>query len=100
MDNRKFQSAASASIPVADALPSVGYPTDGNPTTGTPATVPGAFWFYQLGEEVRAVQVENGLVPSTGDLTQLAKAISTRSTDSATRYRKAALSGCSVMIEI
>lgn len=100
MDNRVFQYGAKATPPVAPTAPSVGYPTNGDPVNNTPATQPGDFWFYQLGEEVRAAQVENGLAPSTADLTQLAKAISTQSIGTATRYRQAAVAGCSVMVEI
>lgn len=75
MDNRKFQSAASVNPPAAEASPSIGYPTDGNPATATPATVPGAAWFHQLGEELRSLQLAAGLTPSNSDLTQLLQAL-------------------------
>lgn len=75
MDNRKFQAAASATPPAAEASPSTGYPTDGNPSVGTPATVPGAAWFNQVGEELRAVIAAAGLTPSASNLGQLNEAI-------------------------
>lgn len=75
MDNRKFQAAAIATPPAVEAAPSSGYPTDGNPAGGIPATVPGAAWFHQMGEELRGVIVEAGIVPSTADLSQLGQAI-------------------------
>ena len=75
MDNRKWQAAASATPPADEASPSSGYPTDGNPSTPTPATIPGARWFHQVGEEIRAVIEEAGLVPSSTTLTQLRDAI-------------------------
>jgi len=75
MDNRKFQSAASATPPSAPGSPSSGYPTNGNPGTGTPATLPGEFWFHKVGEEIRTVITNAGLTPSDADLTQLLNGI-------------------------
>jgi hypothetical protein len=75
MDNRSFESASSASPPTAPGSPSVGYPTNGNPGTGTPATKPGAYWFHQLGEEIRNVITAAGLTPASGTLTQLLSAL-------------------------
>lgn len=75
MDNRKWESGAQAAPPAAPAVPSAGYPTDGDPQAATPATVPGAFWFHQIGEELRAVITAAGLTPDNGDLTQLITAM-------------------------
>lgn len=75
MDNRKFESGASASPPSAPVSPSSGYPTNGNPGTGTPATVPGEWWFHQVGEELRAVLDAGGITPDHTALTQLRDAI-------------------------
>lgn len=75
MDNRKWQAAASATPPADEASPSVGYPTDGNPSTPTLATIPGARWFHQVGEEIRAVIDAAGLTPDSATLTQLRDAI-------------------------
>ncbi|SOD42341.1 gp53-like domain-containing protein [Nitrosovibrio sp. Nv4] len=77
MDNRKFQTAASASPPPAEAAPSTGYPTDGNPSLALPATVPGAAWFHQIGEELRNLLTQASIIPSAADLTQLHAAIKT-----------------------
>lgn len=75
MDNRNFQSGASASAPVAPAAPSNGFPSNGNPATGTPATQPGAHWFHKIGEELRAVVTGAGITPTDDDLLQVSKAI-------------------------
>lgn len=75
MDNRKFQAAAAAGAPTAPASPSSGYPTNGNPGTGTPATLPGEWWFHQIGEELRGVITAAGLTPSHTNLTQLLGAL-------------------------
>lgn len=75
MDNRAWSSGASASPPAAPASPSVGYPTPGDPLTATPATKGGAFWFHQIGEELRAVLTAAGITPSTASTAQLLEAI-------------------------
>lgn len=75
MDNRAWASGASASPPTAPASPSVGYPTAGDPANGTHATKGGAFWFHQLGEEMRAVLTAAGITPSTANNAQLLEAI-------------------------
>lgn len=74
MDLRKWQSGASGSPPSAPASPSVGYPKDSVPGV-TPATNPGAHWFYQVSEELRAVQVAGGLTPDNTSTTQLMEAL-------------------------
>lgn len=76
MDNRSFEAGANASAPTSPATPSAGYPTDGVPGS-TPATVPGAFWFHQMGEEIRSVIVAAGLTPVVSALNQLYTAITT-----------------------
>ena len=70
MDNRKFLVAAAVSAPPAPSSPSSGYPSD-----GTPATVPGAFWFHAIGEELRNVITAAGLTPTLATLTQLKAAM-------------------------
>lgn len=75
MDNRKWESGASANPPAAPAAPSSGYPTDGDPLASVPPTVPGAHWFYQLGEELRAILVAAGITPDHTNLTQLLTAL-------------------------
>ena len=77
MDNRKMLSGASATPPTAPASPSSGHPTAGNPGTNTPPSNLGDFWFYQIGEELRAIIVDGGLTPSTGTLNQVLLALKT-----------------------
>lgn len=75
MDNRSFESGAAASPPAAPASPSVGHPTAGDPQTAVPATKPGPYWFYQLGEELRAVLTAAGITPDNTNLTQVLTAL-------------------------
>lgn len=75
MDNRSFESGAAASPPAAPASPSVGHPTAGDPQAAVPATKPGPYWFYQLGEELRAVLAAAGITPDKANLTQLLTAL-------------------------
>lgn len=75
MDNRSWESGASATPPSPPSTPSSGYPVKGNPSTGTPATKPGQYWFHQIGEEMRNLITAAGLTPSNTDLTQLQQAI-------------------------
>lgn len=70
MDNRKWLAAADAAAPAVPAVPSAGFPRD----TGAP-TLPGAFWYHSIGEELRAVIAAGGLTPDTASLTQLRDAI-------------------------
>lgn len=74
MDLRAYQSGASATPPTAPSSPSIGYPTEGSPGT-TPASQPGAYWFHQLAEELRAIQVAAGVTPDKSTLNQLLTAL-------------------------
>lgn len=75
MENRSFQSGAAAAAPTPPATPSTGYPQNGDPTVPTPATVPGAYWFHQIGEELRAIIVAGGGTPSNTTLNQVLTAL-------------------------
>lgn len=75
MDNRLWQGGAVAAAPAVPAAPSVGYPTNGDPVTASPATIPGAYWFHQIGEEIRAVLAAAGVAPNSANLGQLRDAI-------------------------
>lgn len=77
MDNRSFESGAAGVPPAAPVAPSVGYPTDGDPLTSQQATIPGAWWFHQIGEELRAILVAAGITPNAASNTQLLAAIKT-----------------------
>lgn len=83
MDNRSWETSAAAGAPSAPGAPSAGYPTDGNPSLAVPATIPGAYWFHQHGEELRAVLVAAGITPSNTTLNQLAVSIQTGKLNSA-----------------
>jgi hypothetical protein len=67
-------SGGNGSAPSAPGSPSAGFPTDGVPGV-TPPTNPGAYWFHQIGEELRAVIAAGGVTPSAGTLTQLLAAL-------------------------
>lgn len=75
MDNRKWEAGASGMPPTAPAVPSDGYPTNGDPLSSIPPTLPGAYWFHQVGEEMRAVLAAAGLTPSASNNAQLLEAI-------------------------
>lgn len=75
MENRSFEYGASATPPAPPAVPSAGYPTNGEPSTNTPATLPGDWWFHQIGEELRAIITAAGLVPSLASTNQVIEAI-------------------------
>lgn len=67
MDPRAYQDSAAGTPP---ALPSpllLGYPTS--------ATVPGAYWFHMVGEEVRNAIIRGGIAPDAYATNQLVKAI-------------------------
>jgi hypothetical protein len=75
MDNRALESGAAASPPNPPASPSMGYPSKGNPATGTPAAKGGEYWFYQIGEELRAILAAASITPDHTNLTQLLTAL-------------------------
>lgn len=75
MDSRVILTNAAPNPPAPPANPSLGFPSDGNPATNTPAGTPGAYWFYQISEEIRNVIVAFGLTPDATQVTQLAQAI-------------------------
>lgn len=75
MDNRALESGAAVDPPTAPAVPSMGYPTKGNPATAVPASKGGVYWFYQIGEELRAIIAEAGIAPSKTVLTQVLQAL-------------------------
>lgn len=74
MEPRAWASGANASPPAVPGTPSIGYPSGGVPGV-SPKTVPGAYWYHQVAEELRAVIVAGGQVPSQGTLNQLLTAL-------------------------
>lgn len=73
--DRVYESGASATPPTAPATPSSGHPGNGNKTTGTMPTTPGAYWFYQIMEELMAVINAAAITPNHLSLTQLKQAL-------------------------
>ncbi len=69
-----FESGASDTPPSPPANPSIGYPSNGDPLTGEQPTVPGAYFFYALTEELRNLLLAVGITPSVDRNDQLAQA--------------------------
>jgi microcystin-dependent protein len=75
MDSRYLSADASASIPSPDDALAQGFPTEGNTDLGVLATRIGAWWFYQVGEEIRNCIIAAGITPDKTKVNQLAQAI-------------------------
>lgn len=73
--DRKHRSGAAGSPPSSADNASSGYPTNGNPGTGTPATVPGAWLFHMLIEEIMSVIEAAGITPDKTNVGQLLAAL-------------------------
>lgn len=71
MDSHFYEADAVKAAPDLSTLASEGYPTDGSPELGTPATLPGAAWFYSLGEEIRNAIIAGGKTPDKSSVDQL-----------------------------
>lgn len=68
--DRAYESNAAAGAPTPPDPPLLGYPTETNP-----ATIPGAWWFHMITEELRALLVTAGLTPNAATLNQVATAV-------------------------
>ena len=64
-----WEANASTLPPATPTSPSIGYPSDALPT------LPGAWWFYMLTEEMRNVILAAGLTPNFQSVSQLTAAI-------------------------
>jgi hypothetical protein len=73
MEPRAYQSGAAGTPPALPSELSFGRPRAS--AAGMPATVPGPYWFFMIGEEVRKVEVEGGQAPDPYDTHQLLPAI-------------------------
>lgn len=73
MEPRAYQANAAGTPPALPATAVNGYPRGA--TSTLPATTPGPHWFYMMGEEIRNVIIDGGLVPSPRDNSQLYQAI-------------------------
>lgn len=70
MDNREYLANAAVAVPARPAVPSAGYPQGG----ATP-TKPGAYWYHQIGESLRALLTAAGVAPDATTLTLLRDAV-------------------------
>ena len=75
MDSRYLSADASSSIPSPDDALAQGFPTEGNTDLGVLATRIGAWWFYQVGEEIRNCITAAGITPDKTKVNQLTQAI-------------------------
>ena len=75
MNPNLWKSGASATPPDAPTSPSVGYPTGGDPSLGIEPTTGGAYYFYQLSQEIQALLTAAGITPDHEDLGQMTEAI-------------------------
>lgn len=70
MEPRNYLLNASATPPTKPAAQSSGYPQAAEPGVNE-ATTPGPFWFYKIGEALRAVITASGATPDDDNLNQL-----------------------------
>ena len=70
-----FLANAAAAAPTSARATSVGFPRLADPANGVDATVIGAYWFYQVYAETKAVLDAAGIQPDIDSLTQLRDAI-------------------------
>ncbi|WP_434107619.1 hypothetical protein [Paraburkholderia caffeinilytica] len=70
-----WEANAHTTAPPVPSKSSGTYPTDGNPVTVTPPTTPGAWWYYQITEEIRNAIVKLGGTPDFTRVDQLASAL-------------------------
>lgn len=71
----------SRAVAVAPELPSTaveGYPSNGSSTGGQLATVPGAYWYFMITEEIMNAIKGGGITPKANVLTQLNQSIDVR----------------------
>ena len=73
---RSYKSGAVRAPPTAPAVPSLGYPTEGDQAADIDPTVPGAFFFHSVAEEIVGV-IEGAGITADDSVTQLREAIRT-----------------------
>ncbi|SIT46285.1 conserved hypothetical protein [Paraburkholderia piptadeniae] len=73
--DRYWKSNAAAAPPAVPANSAAGFPADGDPSVGVEGTVPGAWWYHTITEELRNAIVKLGGTPDYSKLDQLANAI-------------------------
>lgn len=70
-----YQSRAVAAPPELPSTAVEGYPSNGSSTGGQLATVPGAYWYYMINEELMNAIIGGGVNPEPTKLNQLDLAI-------------------------
>ena len=73
MEPRAYKSGATGEPPELPASSAYGYARDAS--DGLAQTVPGARWFYMIGEEGRNLIIAGNITPSTSDNKQMLRAI-------------------------
>jgi hypothetical protein len=73
MEPRAYRSGAIGTPPALPASAVTGYPKVADGVSG--ATVPGPYWFYMAGEEVRNLEIRGGQAPAVGAQSQMLAAI-------------------------
>lgn len=68
---------AASSLPAPETAGTEGYFTEGNAAAGTPATNVRGSWLNMIQEELRAIVIAGGLMPSKTSYTQVLTAINT-----------------------
>ncbi|WP_277183303.1 hypothetical protein [Caballeronia sp. BR00000012568055] len=74
--DRYWKSSGVTAAPVVPSSNAGGFPADGNPSVGIAGTVPGAWWYYAITEELRNAIIKLGGVPDWTKIDQLGAAIS------------------------
>lgn len=82
--DRAYESNQGAAAPAPPNPPILGYPSE-----TAPATVPGAWWFHMITEELRAAIIAAGIVPDGTKVNQLAGAMKTGATANSIALRDA-----------
>lgn len=88
-----WEAGAIGTPPPAPSSFSNGYPTEGDPSTAVPPTLPGAYWFYMVTQEIVNAITAAGLTPSTSTLNQLTTAIAALSAVLSVNGRTGAVTG-------
>jgi len=73
MEPRAYLSGAAGTPPEFPSTSVSGYPQSA--TTTLPATIPGPYWYYMVGEEVRNFIISTGQIPDPFNQTQLLQGI-------------------------
>ncbi|MFM0327344.1 right-handed parallel beta-helix repeat-containing protein [Caballeronia glebae] len=73
--DRYLKANASTIAPAVPATSAGGYPQDGKPASGIDGSIPGAWWFHSITEELRNAIIAAGLTPDYTKTDQLSQVI-------------------------